>query len=271
MNPARIAHRHARAVVLLTVFLAVAGVIALRSLPSSIYPPLQFPRVIVLARSGTTPAHSMMLTVTRPLEQAAMEVPGIRRVRSRTFRGATEISAYFEPSTDMLAALHAVESRIGDARAGLPGEVEIEVERLSPAAFPILSLNLNGGLPDADLRDYAFYVIRPALARVAGVGRIEVQSSDEREIEVPVSTGSKVFTKTRRGITVFAGLRDDPFFFDLTQFRLVVSGQAPSFRNPGIDTFKGFNTLAIVVEVPAEMLGSSPNVGIWGTTSRPRY
>ncbi|MFN0178884.1 MAG: DUF4331 family protein [Gemmatimonadales bacterium] len=71
-------------------------------------------------------------------------------------------------------------------------------------------------------------------------------------------------------IQVFAGLRDDPFFFDLTQFRAVVGGQASSFRNPGIDTFAGFNTLSIVVELPAHLLGSNPNVGIWATTSRVR-
>ena len=126
-------------------------------------------------------------------------------------------------------------------------------------------------MPTSDDNRQMMHVFGPAKPKKTGSITRLVKVEDEREIEVPVSTGSKVFTKTRRGITVFAGLRDDPFFFDLTQFRLVVGGQAPSFRNPGIDTFKGFNTLAIVVEVPAEMLGSSPNVGIWGTTSRPRY
>src|SRR5947199_359405 len=48
----------------------------------------------------------------------------------------------------------------------------------------MLSLNLTGGLPTPDLNDYAFYVIRPALARVPGVGRVEVSATDTREIEV---------------------------------------------------------------------------------------
>ena len=63
----------------------------------------------------------MMLSVTRPLEQAVMEVPGIRRVRSTTFRGATEISAQFEPSSDMIVALQQVQGKIDDARPSLPG------------------------------------------------------------------------------------------------------------------------------------------------------
>ena len=56
---------------------------------------------------------------------------------------------------------------------------------------------------------------------------------------------------------------------DLARFRQIVAGQASSFNNPGTDAFAGTNVLAIVVEVPISMLGSSPNLGIWATTSRP--
>ena len=97
MNPARVAREQSRAILLLTSLLVAAGIFAYLALPSSIYPPLEFPRIVVIAHSGSTPARSMMLRVARPLEQAIMEVPGIRRVRSRSFRGATEISAQFEP------------------------------------------------------------------------------------------------------------------------------------------------------------------------------
>jgi CzcA family heavy metal efflux pump len=178
------AARHESAILLLVVLLAVAGVIALPSLASSIYPPLEFPRIVVVAHSGILPARSMMLTVTRPLEQAIREVPGIRRVRSRTFRGAAEISCLFEPATNMDLALQQVQARIAEARAGMPADLDLQVERLSPATFPMYSLILTGGLPIADLRDYAFYLMRPAFSRVPGVGRVEVQASDSREIEV---------------------------------------------------------------------------------------
>ena len=67
MNPARIASRHSRAILLLTALLATAGAFAGFSLPSSIYPPLEFPRIVVIAHSGSTPARSMTLTVARPL------------------------------------------------------------------------------------------------------------------------------------------------------------------------------------------------------------
>src|SRR5882762_10409805 len=105
MNAAGLALRHSRAAILVAVALVAGGVIAARALPSSIYPPLQFPRIVIVAHSGTLPPQSMSLIVTRPIEQAALEVPGIRRVRSRSIRGAAEISANFDPATNMIVAL----------------------------------------------------------------------------------------------------------------------------------------------------------------------
>ena len=138
--------------------------IAAFALPSSIYPPLEFPRIVIIAHSGTLPPQSMMLTVTRPLEQAVMEVPGIRRVRSRSIRGAAEISAQFDPSTDMVVALQQVQNRVAETRGELPADTELTVERLTPAVFPIFILSMTGPLPTPDLNDYAH------LRRAAGTG-----------------------------------------------------------------------------------------------------
>jgi CzcA family heavy metal efflux pump len=184
MSLAGLVERYGRAIVLTVTLLSAAGIISGLALPSSIYPRLEFPRVVIIGHSGTLPAQTMMLSVTRPLEQAVMEVPGIRRVRSTTFRGATEISAQFEPATDMIVALQQVQGKIDDARQELPAGTDLVVERLTPAAFPMYILNLTGSVSGADLYDYAFYVMRPRLARVAGAGQIAVASSDTREIEV---------------------------------------------------------------------------------------
>jgi CzcA family heavy metal efflux pump len=184
MSLAAAVDRHGRAIILATALAAAAGLVAGVGLPSSIYPRLEFPRVVIIGHSGTLPARTMMLLVTRPIEQAVMAVPGIRRVRSTTFRGATEISAQFEPSADMIVALQQVQGKIDDARPSLPAGTDLIVERLTPAAFPMYILNLTGPVSCADLYDYAFYVMRPRLARVAGAGQIAVSASDTREIEV---------------------------------------------------------------------------------------
>jgi CzcA family heavy metal efflux pump len=198
MNASAFFERYGRAIITVTAVLAAAGLLSAFSLPSDIYPPLVFPRVVAIAHSGTLPARTMTLTVTRPLEQALLEVPGVRRVRSTTFRGATEISAQFDPTTDMVVALQQAQGKIAELRSELPQDLELVVERLTPAAFPFLSLNLTGGLPSADLYDYAFFVMRPAISRVAGVGNVEVLASDTREIEV-IADPAKL---TAAGLTI---------------------------------------------------------------------
>src|SRR2546422_7775917 len=87
---------------------------------------------------------------------------------------------------------------------------------------------------------------------------------------VPVSNGATPIIASRSGMTVFAGVRDDPFFFDLVQFKKIIAGEAAAFRNPGIDSFAGTNVLAIAVELPSARLGG-PRLGVWGTTSRQQF
>jgi len=87
---------------------------------------------------------------------------------------------------------------------------------------------------------------------------------------VGVSNGAAPIVASRGGMTVFAGVRDDPFFFDLVQFKKIIAGEATAFRDPGVDTFAGFNVLAIVAEVPSSLLGGQ-KLGVWGTTSRVQF
>jgi len=56
------------------------------------------------------------------------------------------------------------------------------------------------------------------------------------------------------GIKIFAGPRDDPFFFDLARFKDIIGGSQTAFRSPGVDTFAGTNVLSIVIEIPKTLL-----------------
>ncbi len=69
------------------------------------------------------------------------------------------------------------------------------------------------------------------------------------------------------GVSVFAGPRDDPFFFDFEQFNKVIAGDTTAFRSPGIDTFAGTNVLSVVVELPKSALGSG-DIAVWAETKR---
>ena len=184
MNIVRVCRKNRYAVYLLTAFLTIAGVYSFFKLPSNIYPNLDFPRVIILVHSGDLSPQTMLLTVTRPIEESVSTVQGVNRVRSKTIRGAASVGVLFNPGMDMKYALQLVQGRVSEVQSSLPPGTEVNVEWESPTVYPVLSLILNGNVPDADLYDYAYYDLRPLITRVQGVGQVEVQATDHREISV---------------------------------------------------------------------------------------
>jgi len=172
-----------RFVYLVVALLCAAGIWAALSLPSAIYPELEFPRITVVAQGSALDARQIVFTITQPLEEAIIMVPSVTRLQSRSIRGASEISITFAPNTDMAFALQQTQQRVNQAAATLPPGLDVQVERLSPSLFPIISYNLEGGEP-ALMYEIARYQLRPVLSRVPGVGRVDVQASDIREIEV---------------------------------------------------------------------------------------
>ncbi len=87
-------------------------------------------------------------------------------------------------------------------------------------------------------------------------------------VGVPVAAGSTAGNGTARGIgsaRVFAGVRSDPFFFDLTGFVGTVFGVGPDrLGDDPTDFFAPLNTNAVVIEVPDDALGG--HIGVWGVT-----
>ncbi|HLO35409.1 MAG TPA: efflux RND transporter permease subunit, partial [Candidatus Deferrimicrobium sp.] len=163
--------------------LSAAGVWAALHLPSAIYPELVFPRVTIVAQGSALGARQAVFSIARPIEEAVSIVPGVRRVRTKAIRGAVEMTVDFAPNADMVTALQLVQARVNQVRADLPPGLDIEVERMTPSLFPVISYNLEGGDP-ATLYDLARYQIKPVISRIPGVGRVDVQGQDIREIEV---------------------------------------------------------------------------------------
>jgi len=172
-----------RFIYLVVGLLSVAGIFAALRLPSAIYPELAFPRVLVVAEGSALDSRQMVFSVTRPIEEAISIVPGVTRVRSRSIRGGAEIAITFADNADMIYALQQVQARVNQVRGQLPADLTIDVERMTPSLFPIISYNLEGGDPGT-LYDIARYQLKPLISRVPGVGRVDVQGSDIREVEV---------------------------------------------------------------------------------------
>ncbi len=169
-----------------TLVLVGAGVCCAFLMPSGVYPEVTFPRIAVVAKAPGLDLTTEDLKITRPLEEALATVIGVSEVRSKTLRGATEISITCTPGTDMNQALELVWNHIGAVRSDLPADAGFTVERMTPSINPIMAIALTGGDDPAQLRDYAFYQLAPRLKTVPDVYRVEVSGGDVREVEVIV-------------------------------------------------------------------------------------
>ncbi|HXL81601.1 MAG TPA: efflux RND transporter permease subunit [Pyrinomonadaceae bacterium] len=186
MNLARIISRQSRAVVVLVLLLSVAGLYAAFQLPTAIFPQTDFPRIVIIVDNGVVPAPQMLVSVTRPLEEAMNGIPGIVRIKSTTARGGTEINLFFDWSVDVLQSLQLVQARMSQLSSSLPPTAAIRnVDRLTFAVFPVTGYSLVSDTRDpASLRDLGNYTIKPRLARLPGVADVTVAGGKNREYHV---------------------------------------------------------------------------------------
>lgn len=110
-------------------------------------------------------------------------------------------------------------------------------------------------------------VYGPVAPSVAGtMSSVRTNGTMTETMVTAYNAGSPTVGSSSNGIKIFAGPRDDPFFFDLVRYKEIIGGTQTSFRSPGVDTFAGTNVMSIVVEVPKSMLGSAATINVWGET-----
>ncbi|MGH2648386.1 MAG: DUF4331 family protein [Ginsengibacter sp.] len=99
--------------------------------------------------------------------------------------------------------------------------------------------------------------------------RSKIEGTETASVAVTPYGAPNPIVATKNGISVFAGPRDDPFFFDLDQYHAILAGTAPGgFRNPGVDAFAGTNVMSVVVEIPKVALGGSGKINVWLETKK---
>src|SRR5437879_1013774 len=130
--------RHSRSVIFLIVTLALLGGYLAFTIPVAVFPATNFPRILIAVDNGVMPIDQMMVTVTRPIEEAVNSVPGLQQVRSITSRGSAEVDLFFDWRVDMFQTLQYVNSAVSRVQPELPATAKIEAHRMTFASFPIL-------------------------------------------------------------------------------------------------------------------------------------
>jgi CzcA family heavy metal efflux pump len=170
--------------------LTALGLILATTIPSAVFPEIQFNRAIIMADSGDLPPEQMLVAVTRPLEQAAYGAIGVTLVRSTTTRGSSEIDVEFSANSDPVQSFELLNAVLGDARAGLPPNTVVDTRLLTTGTFPIIDMSLSSrDRSAAELTDIAQYDLLPSLHRIEGVYRAEILGGKYREYVVRLDPG----------------------------------------------------------------------------------
>src|SRR5579872_4209507 len=160
----------------------MGGAFVYSKLQTSLFPEITFPKIKVIADAGLQPVDKMMVTVTKPLENAIKRVPDLQYVRSTTSRGSCEISAYMDWSADIDLSQQRIESRINEIKNDLPPETQITVEKMNPSILPVMGYTLEShNRSPIELKLLANCTVKPFLSQVAGVSEVRVIGGKTKE------------------------------------------------------------------------------------------
>ena len=165
------------ATTLLTVAIALAGVIAFKVLPVSPLPEVDFPTISVNASLPGGSASIMASSVATPLERQFGHIAGVTEMTSASTLGSTSITIQFDLSRDIDGAARDVEAGINAARTYLPANLpgNPSYRKVNPADSPIMILGLTSDkYGPAELYDEASTVIEQKLSQIQGVGQVTV-------------------------------------------------------------------------------------------------
>ncbi|MGA7915804.1 MAG: efflux RND transporter permease subunit, partial [Candidatus Acidiferrales bacterium] len=177
--------REHKSIIFLIITLALVGAYLAFSIPIAVFPTTDFPRVLIGVDNGVMPIDQMLVTITRPIEEAVRGVQGIEDVRSITSRGSAEIDLYFSWRVDMFQTLQRVNAALARVQSTLPPTAQITTDQLEFSSFPILGYGLTSDkVSQAQLWEIATYEVKPRLASLTGVSTILVQGGEVPEFHI---------------------------------------------------------------------------------------
>lgn len=230
--------RHALSIVFIAAALCLAGVYAALTIPSAVFPQTNFPRVVILVDNGVMPSDEMMATITRPIEEAMKDIPGVQTVRSKTGRGSAEVNVFFSWKVDMIQSELYVLGRLSQIRSSLPATAEAQVYRVTFSNFPIIGVSLTSPTRSLiDLWETARYNLKVRFLRIPDVARVDIMGGRTPEYHIVVdplrleaahlSLPDVTEALNKNNLVASTGLHDENHMLYLT----LIDGRVRSIRD----------------------------------------
>ena len=173
----------------LSLLMLIAGLVALRGLPISEYPEVAPPTVVVRAQYPGANPKVIAETVATPLEESINGVEGMLYMNSQaTTDGVMTLAVTFKLGTDPDKAQQMVQNRVSQAEPRLPEEVRrlgVSTVKSSPNITMVVHLVSPNDRYDINyLRNYAVLNVKDRLARIQGVGQVQVFGGGDYSMRV---------------------------------------------------------------------------------------
>ncbi len=180
------------ATTLLTLGIALSGILAFFKLPVAPLPAISFPTILVQATmAGASPA-TMAATVAEPLERHLGTIADVTEMTSQSGVGSTRITLQFGLGRNIDGAARDIEAAIQAARADLPTTLRANptYQKFNPADAPIVILALTSAtLTPAQLYDSADTILQQQFSQITGVGDVELGGSALPAVRVDLQPG----------------------------------------------------------------------------------
>ncbi len=168
------------ATTLLTLAVALAGVVAFRKLPISPLPQVDFPTISVMATLPGASPETMASAVATPLERQFGRIAGVNEMTSASSLGLTNVTLQFDLNRNIDAAARDVQAAINGARGYLPANLpqNPSYRKVNSSDSPMFILALTSNVLDrGQMYDAASSIVAQKLAQVKGVGQVQIAGS----------------------------------------------------------------------------------------------
>jgi multidrug efflux pump len=178
------------ATTLLTIGLALAGLVAFFKLPVSPLPKIDFPTILVTANLPGASPETVATSVTTPLERRLGAIAGISEITSSSTVGNSRIILQFDLSRSIDGAARDVQGAINAARADMPTDLRNnpQYRKINPADAPVMVIALTSNtLGQGRLYDAASNILQQKISQVSGVGQVQLGGSSLPAVRVEIN------------------------------------------------------------------------------------
>ncbi len=163
----------------------VFGGVALSRIGISQFPDVDFPTISVSVTWEGAAPEVMEHDVVEPLEEAVMQVEGVKSLTSSSRQGSASITIELDISRNVDLALQDVQTKVSQAQNRLPRDIDPPViSKSNPEDNPILWIGLSGPFPRQVIADYARYRLKERFQTVPGVGEVTMGGYLDRNVRI---------------------------------------------------------------------------------------